>query len=132
MLAALCIITVGLVLRLVPLGLPYFVVKYGGSALWGAMVYALAAACAPSAGIRVVLLVAFAISTVTELSRLYHTPALDAFRMTFAGALLLGRIFSIWNIAAYCAGILLASLADRAFRSAKAQVQMKRGSPLPP
>jgi hypothetical protein len=37
-------IVAGLVLRLAPLGLPFAVTKWGGSVLWAAMVYWLAAA----------------------------------------------------------------------------------------
>ena len=50
------------------------------------------------------------IAILAELFRLYHTPWLDAFRLTLAGALLLGRIFSWWNIVAYGLGIALAAL----------------------
>jgi hypothetical protein len=46
---------------------------------------------------------------LTEFSRLYHTPWLDAFRLTLAGALILGRIFSWGNILAYLLGIFLAA-----------------------
>jgi hypothetical protein len=112
----------GSTVRLVPLGLPYVVVKYGGSTIWGAMVYAIVAFCAPLARIRAVVLTALAIAVLSELFRLYQTPELDAFRRTIAGQLLLGRIFSIWNIAAYGIGIALAALADRAFRLGRAQV----------
>lgn len=45
------------------------------------------------------------IALVVEVSRLHHTPWLDDFRLTTAGALLLGRHFSFWNIAAYLIGI---------------------------
>ena len=46
-----------------------------------------------------------AIAIVVEFSRLVHVPWLDAFRLTTAGALLLGRIFSLWNLVAYLIGI---------------------------
>lgn len=72
------------------LGLPFVVTKYGGSLLWSVMVHGL-----------VVLAV--------EASRLVHTPALDAFRLTTVGALLLGRVFSPWNLVAYGTGITLAA-----------------------
>jgi hypothetical protein len=50
--------------------------------------------------------IAVAIAVVVEFSRLVHTPWLDAFRLTTAGALLLGRIFSLWNLVAYLIGIV--------------------------
>lgn len=121
--AAFAAIIGGSALRLVPMGLPYFIVKYGGSTIWGAMVYAMVASCAPFARLRTIILIALAIAVMSEVFRLYQTPELDAFRRTLAGQLLLGRIFSVWNIAAYGAGIILASIADAAFRRSQAQVQ---------
>ncbi|GJE16727.1 DUF2809 domain-containing protein [Methylobacterium marchantiae] len=110
--ATVVVVGVGLTLRLVPLGLPMGVVKYGGSALWAAMVYGLVATCLPEKRGRI-LVVAGAIAVAVELFRLVHTPWLDSFRLTLAGALLLGRIFSIWNLVAYAAGLAAAALADR-------------------
>jgi len=50
-----------------------------------------------------------------ELSRLYHSPGLDAFRLTLAGKLLLGRVFSGWHFFVYWAAIAVAALADWRF-----------------
>lgn len=116
--AAFLVIVIGLILRLVPLGLPFFMVKYAGSVLWGAMVCLLVRAFMPSVNLGVAVSGALAISVVTELSRLYHTPELDTFRQSLAGVLLLGRIFSVWNIVAYAVGIALAAAAERVFRPA--------------
>jgi hypothetical protein len=44
---------------------------------------------------------------------LIHAPWLDAFRLTLPGALLLGRIFSLWNMLAYGVGIMFAVGLDR-------------------
>ncbi|MGQ2968977.1 MAG: ribosomal maturation YjgA family protein [Allorhizobium sp.] len=109
---ALAIIACGLGLRLggYEIGLPYFLVKYGGSTLWGAMVFFLIAMLLPRQSIGRLAFLALVIAALTELSRLYHTPWLDEFRLTLAGALLLGRIFSWWNIVAYGLGIALAAL----------------------
>lgn len=93
-------------------GLPYGLVKYGGSLLWGVMVYLLVAAALPGRP-RLHLAVAAIIAICSELFRLYHTPWLDEFRLTLAGALLLGRIFSVWNIVAYLAGIGVAAAIER-------------------
>jgi predicted membrane protein len=57
--------------------------------------------------------IAMVIAVVAEFSRLVHTPWLDAFRLTTAGALLLGRIFSLWNLAAYAIGIGVGVAIDR-------------------
>jgi hypothetical protein len=106
------IIACGLALRLggYEIGLPYLLVKYGGSTLWGAMVFFVLATLLPRQPLARLALIAIVVAALTEFSRLYHTPCLDAFRLTLAGALLLGRIFSWWNILAYALGIVLAAI----------------------
>jgi len=115
--ACLCvaIIVCGLALRGLGLrlGLPAFIVKYGGSVLWGTMVYFLVAIAASHLSRRSITLISAVIAVAVELFRLVHTPALDAFRLTLAGALLLGRIFSPWDMIAYGVGIVLAIGLDR-------------------
>ncbi|MFC5322086.1 ribosomal maturation YjgA family protein [Bradyrhizobium oligotrophicum] len=110
------VITLGLALRIYGrgLGLPPFIVKYGGSLLWATMVYALLVALLPRLSWRLLGLLALAVAVLVEASRLIHAPWLDGFRLTLTGALLLGRIFSLWNIVAYAAGILLGVGIDRA------------------
>ncbi|MBB2964173.1 DUF2809 domain-containing protein [Methylobacterium sp. R2-1] len=103
-------------MRLLPLGLPKEIVKYAGSVLWGAMVYGLVAFVRPAAATGRLVLVALIVAMLVELFRLVHTPALDAFRLTLAGQLLLGRIFSPWNILAYAVGIGSAAAFDAATR----------------
>lgn len=90
-----------------PLGLPAFVVKYGGSLLWATMVFLLVGVVLPRLTRTQIAAIAVAIAVIVEFSRLVHTPWLDAFRLTAAGALLLGRIFSLWNLVAYLAGIVV-------------------------
>jgi hypothetical protein len=120
--ACLCaaIIVGGLALRGfgLGLGLPALVVKYGGSMLWGTMVFFLVAMAASNRSRRSIALTAAAIAICVELFRLVHAPWLDAFRLTLAGALLLGRIFSVWDMLAYGAGIVLAIWLDRIAMSA--------------
>ena len=100
------------------LGLPAFVVKYGGSLLWAAMVFFLVAMAASHRSRLSVALLSASIAVGVELFRLVHAPWLDAFRLTLAGALLLGRIFSPWNMLAYGVGIVLAMGLDRSAISA--------------
>jgi hypothetical protein len=111
----LAIILVGLALRRYGfgLGLPAVVVKYGGSALWAMMVFFLVAIAASNLSRHHVASIAAAIAVGVELFRLVHTPWLDDFRLTTAGALLLGRIFSLWDLLAYGVGIILGMLLDR-------------------
>jgi len=111
----LVIIVSGLALRAFgfSLGLSAFVVKYGGSLLWAAMVFFLVAIAASHSSRLSVVLISAVIAVGVELFRLVHAPWLDAFRLTLPGALLLGRIFSPWNILAYGVGIGLAVGLDR-------------------
>jgi len=115
-LLALAAITIlaGLGWRLLPLGLPPFWFKYGGSALWAAMVYWIVAASLPDWRASRIALVACAIAALVELSRLYHSAGMDAFRVTLAGKLLLGRFFSAWNIVAYWLAIGSVAMLDHA------------------
>ena len=108
--AALLVIAGGFWLRRYGLGhhIPAFYVKYGGSALWAAMVYFLVALLLRSRPQKQILTIAALVCALIEASKLSHTPALEIFRMTEAGAWLLGRIFSPWNFLAYAAGLALA------------------------
>ncbi len=108
--AAVAVIVAGLVLRGFgyEIGLPFNVVKYGGSILWGSMVFLLIAAAMGRRSLVAMATFAIVVAVAVEFSRLYQTPWLDEFRLTLAGRLLLGRVFSLWNILAYAAGIGLA------------------------
>ena len=120
--ACLClsIIVCGLALRKfgLGLGLPSVLVKYGGSMLWGTMVFFLVAIAVPDRSRWRMALISALLAVCVELFRLVHTPWLDDFRLTTAGALLLGRVFSPWNMLAYGAGIVLGMQLDRLGRSA--------------
>ncbi|TYO62367.1 DUF2809 domain-containing protein [Bradyrhizobium hipponense] len=112
---ALIVIACGLGLRWYgfPLGLPAFIVKYGGSLLWATMVFLLLGVLLPRLSRAQIAAIAVVIAAMLEFSRLVHTPWLDAFRLTTAGALLLGRIFSLWNLLAYAIGIVFGVWMDR-------------------
>lgn len=112
---AFAVIVCGLSLRWygLPLGLPAFAVKYGGSLLWATTMFLLVGLLLPRLTRMQMAAIAVVIAVVVEFSRLVHTPWLDAFRLTTAGALLLGRIFSLWNLAAYVIGIVFGVWLDR-------------------
>jgi len=118
--ACLClsIIASGLALRRygLGLGLPSSIVKYGGSTLWGTMVFFLVEMAASHLSRRSIVLIAASIAVCVELFRLI--PSLNAFRLTMAGALLLGRVFSAWDVLAYGVGIGLGMILDRVGGSA--------------
>jgi hypothetical protein len=111
----LSIIVCGLAIRRygLGLGLPPFVVKYGGSLLWGMMVFFLAAIAARGQSRWSIAVISASVAVCVELFRSVHYPWLDDFRITTAGALLLGRVFSPWNMLAYGFGIALGILLDR-------------------
>ncbi|GMO36249.1 MULTISPECIES: DUF2809 domain-containing protein [Bradyrhizobium] len=112
---ALAMIVCGLSLRWYgfPLGLPAFVVKYGGSLLWATMVFLLVGVLLPRLTRTQIAAIAAMIAVVVEFSRLVHAPWFDAFRLTTAGALLLGRIFSLWNLVTYAVGVAFGVWIDR-------------------
>ena len=111
----LLIIASGLALRrLGPgLGLPFFFVKYGGSVLRGTMGFFLVAIAAPPRSPLAIALISATVAICVELFRLVHAPWLDDFRLTTLGALLIGRVFSPWNMLAYGVGIVLGMRLDR-------------------
>jgi hypothetical protein len=112
--ATLALVTIlcGLVWRLVPLGLPAVFVKYGGSALWAVMVYWLVAFVLPRKAPRSLGFLAAVVAVAVECFKLYHSPGLDAFRLTLAGKLLLGRVFSVRDIVVYWLAIVVAAFLD--------------------
>ena len=97
---------------MVPLGLPAVLVKYGGSALWAVMVYWLVAFVLPQKAPRFLGLLAAVVAAAVECFKLYHSAGLDAFRLTLAGKLLLGRVFSLQDIAVYWLAIVVAACLD--------------------
>jgi hypothetical protein len=101
----LCIVVAGLLWRRPELGLPPLVAKYGGSILWGAMVFVLAVTILPSAKLTVLARASAFVALGVECSQLVHFGWLDEIRRTTIGALLLGRTFSGWDVAAYWIGI---------------------------
>jgi Protein of unknown function (DUF2809) len=111
-------------------GLSSLVVKYGGSMLWATMVFFLVTIAAPNLSRASIAATSAVIAMCVELFRLVHAPWLDAFRLTLPGALLLGRIFSGWNMLAYAIGILLAVVLDRlALRGFTKRTRVTRGAP---
>jgi hypothetical protein len=109
-------VAAGLVLRFAPLGLPPAVVKYGGSALWALMLYWVVSTLQPWWHLRSLILITGLLATAVEFFKLVHTPALDTFRLTLPGILLLGRVFSAGDIAAYWLAILLGAFIDQRLR----------------
>ena len=118
-------IALGLGWRMLPLGLSPFWFKYGGSGLWAMALYWLIAFCFPRYSSVGLAVGAAMVAAVLEFSRLWHLSTLDAFRLTLAGRLLLGRYFSLKNIVAYWVGIALAAAMDQ-WLVRRARLEAKR------
>ena len=67
--------------------------------------------------IAIAALIAGAIATAVEFFKMYHSPAMDAFRLTLPGVLLLGRFFSVWDIVAYWIAISAGAFLDKRMSS---------------
>lgn len=106
----------GLTVRFVPLGLPSVVVKYGGSMLWALLIYWVMSALLPSLRLPAVAFLTATLTTAVELIKLDRFPALDAFRLTLPGILLLGRVFSGWDILVYWLATSIGFLMDKRIR----------------
>jgi Protein of unknown function (DUF2809) len=114
---ALLLITIplGLAVRYLPLHLTWFLYKYLGSILWAAALYWFLATLFPKLRPQAVAALAIVITTLLELTRLIPIAPVDAFRQTLTGQILLGRFFSLKNIAAYILAIALTATLDRYF-----------------
>jgi hypothetical protein len=105
-----------LLVRFAPLGLPWVVTKYGGSALWALLIYWLVSALLPTSRLTTGALVAAAIAAAVEFGKLLRAPNLDAFRHTIPGILLLGRVFSVTDLLVYGLAIVGGVVLDRRLR----------------
>ncbi|HEY1376020.1 MAG TPA: DUF2809 domain-containing protein [Gemmataceae bacterium] len=108
------VVCAGLASRSDALGLPPFLAKYAGDALWALMVFLGVAFLAPARSTAAVAGLAAVVSCAVEVSQLYHAPWLDAVRRTTLGHLALGDTFAWGDIAAYLAGITLGAGAESA------------------
>lgn len=108
-------IPIGLAVRYAPLHLPWFFYKYLGSTLWAAALYWLLATLLPKLRPIAVAALAITIAAILELTRLVPIAPIDIFRQTLPGQILLGRYFSLKNIAAYLLAITLTATLDRYF-----------------
>jgi hypothetical protein len=84
-----------------------------GDALWAAMMVWFVSVVVPATRLRWRGAVALAICFIVEYSQLLHFPALDALRRTIAGQLVLGSGFDPRDLAAYTAGVLVATAIER-------------------
>jgi hypothetical protein len=125
-------VPIGLAARYAPLHLPWFWQKYLGSALWAVALYWFIAIFRTRWQPDALCTFTSAAAILIELTRLTPQPQMDAFRLTLAGKLLLGRYFSFRNIAAYLIAIALTAWADRKFHPGRIPASTpSRPSPSP-
>lgn len=114
-------IVAGMIVRMVPLDLSPLIVKYGGSMLWALAIYWLVSTVFSRSSLVFSAMVAGLLATAVEFLKLYHTSDLEAFRYTLLGTLLLGKIFSFSDIAAYWFAVSFGAILDMQFRPAKSR-----------
>ena len=118
-------IPIGIAWRVLPLGLPWFFYKYGGSFLWAVALYWFVATLLPRLYPSALATISSLAALIVEFSRLVPQSAIDAFRLTLAGRLILGRYFSFKNIAAYLLAIAVSALFDRRFHPGRPRISGK-------
>jgi hypothetical protein len=87
--------------------------EYGGDVCWAIAAFALVRLCVPRVSVRVVMLVAGALSLGVELSQLIDIPVVNDLRENALVALLIGRGFLASDLASYAAGIIIAATVER-------------------
>jgi hypothetical protein len=116
-LALLAVASVGIGLRLIPLGLPWEVTKYGGSLAWGALFGLIGRMVAP----RLAPWPALWALLAGEMLKLVQDPWLVALRANPVAGFLLGRRFSWWAVLAYVLGALLVEIVERRPRNRRVE-----------
>jgi len=106
-------IAVGLFVRSPWAELAPVVAKYAGVALYAVMMFWLAGWLLKTCSTRTVAFSAIAFCWAIEFGQLVRTPWLDAFRQTTPGRLVLGSVFSWWDVVASAVGVLLAAASER-------------------
>ena len=109
---ALATIAVGLGVHELGLGLSDTVSDISGDAIWAAMIFAWLGALWPRGALGSRAGLALVISWAVELSQIYHTPQLDAWRETTIGQLVLGSGFDVRDLGAYTLGVLAATMLE--------------------
>jgi Protein of unknown function (DUF2809) len=88
--------------------LPAILSKNAGDILWAVMVFELVCWAAYKRQGRWHAAISLGIAFAVEMFKWVHFPALDQFRLTLSGKLLLGTAFSISNLICYSLGIGIA------------------------
>jgi Protein of unknown function (DUF2809) len=105
-------ILLGLATRRFPSVFPELIARFGGDALWAAMMLWLVALWRRAAAPHHVALAALAVAWTVEFSQLYQAPWIVAVRATRGGALVLGQGFLWSDLVSYAVGVMLAAALD--------------------
>jgi Protein of unknown function (DUF2809) len=119
----LTVIPIGIAVRYAPLHLPWFFYKYLGSFLWAVALYWFVATLLPRLYPAALAILSALAAVAVEFSRLVPEPAIDAFRLTLPGQLILGRFFSFRNIIAYLLAIAMSALLDHRLHPGRRKIQ---------
>jgi hypothetical protein len=109
----LLLIPLGFACRFVPLGLPYVIVKYGGSFFWASTVYWFIGYFLARQKPLTLALLSLVITAAIEFLKRVQSSTLENIRNTFFGIMILGRRFSYTDIAVYWIAILCMLWLDR-------------------
>lgn len=109
----LLLIPLGFVCRFVPIGLPYLIVKYGGSFLWASTVYWFIGYFLARQRPLLLAVISLVVTAAIEFLKRVESSTLENIRNTFFGIMILGRRFSYTDIAVYWIAILSMLLIDR-------------------
>jgi hypothetical protein len=112
-LLAVAVVASGLLWRSGFIPMPQWLSNTGGDALWALMVFVGFGFLLPRASTLLVALLALTFAWGIEFSQLYHTPWLDAIRVTIPGRMVLGNTFNWPDLLAYALGIALGAWAER-------------------
>ena len=104
---ALACVVLGLAVNRFGLGLAPPLRDAAGDALWATMIFAWLGILLARHSVRVRAVLAIVLCWSVELSQLYHTAILDAWRQTTLGRLTLGVGFDVRDLAAYAVGVLI-------------------------
>lgn len=109
----LLLIPLGFVCRFVPLGLPYVIVKYGGSFLWASTVYWFIGYFLARQKPLTLALISLVVTAGIEFLKRVQSTTLESIRNTLFGIMILGRFFSYTDIAVYWVAIFCAACIDQ-------------------
>ena len=120
-LAIIAVMALGILSRQFPAWLPAALGKYPGDALWALMVFCSVGFLRPGATTMFAVAAALGFSCAFEFAKLYQAAWIESVRATLPGQLILGRVFSGNNLAAYALGIFTGGLVELGFHQWRAK-----------